>query len=118
MVAFLQVSFDIKPEQMNELEIGSSPERTLGYLKTLLPCEPGFIAARGMDSLDIEGITHLIFETVWDTWEDLSGYQKSPLAEDKVLREFQPYVELQHLSVHKYGEVAEETAGRPGRDCW
>jgi hypothetical protein len=68
MVAFLQVSFDIKPEQMNELEIGSSLERTLGYLKTLLPCEPGFIAARGMYSLDIEGITHLIFETVWDTW--------------------------------------------------
>lgn len=106
MAFIYQVSFDINPEEMSELEIGSSLERTLGYLKTLLPSEPGFIAARGMYSLDTEGATHLIFETVWDTWEDLSGHQKSSLAEDKVLREFQPHVELQHLSVHKYGEVA------------
>jgi heme-degrading monooxygenase HmoA len=106
MAFIYQVSFDIKPEQMNELEIGSSLERTLGYLKTLLPSEPGFLTARGMYSLDIEGRTHLVFQTVWDTWEDLSAHQNSSLAEDKVLREFQPHVELQHLTVHKYGEVA------------
>ena len=106
MAFIYHVSFDIEPEQMNELEIGSSLERTLGYLKTLLPSEPGFVTARAMYSLDIEGRTHLIFETVWDAWEDIEAHASSSLAEDKVLSEFQPHVRLEHLEVHRYGEVA------------
>ena len=78
----------------------------MGYLKALLPSEPGFIAARAMYSLDIEDRTHLIFETVWDSWGDIEAHARSSLAEDKVLSEFQPHVRLEHLRVHKYGEVA------------
>jgi len=106
MAFIYHVGFNIGPDQMNELQIGSSLERTVGYLKTLLPSEPGFVAARAMYSLDIEGKTHLIFETVWESWEDIEAHANSSLAEDKVLSEFQPHLRLEHLTVHKYGEVA------------
>jgi len=106
MAFIYHVSFDIRPDQMNELEIGSSLERTLGYLRSLLPSEPGFINARGMYSLETQDHTHLVFETEWETWEDLISHKESSLAEDKVLSEFKPHVELEHLSVRTYGEVS------------
>jgi len=105
MAFVYHVDFDIRPDQMSELEIGASLERTLGYLKSLLPDQPGFINARGMYSLDGDDTTHLIFETEWETWEDLVSHEESSLAEDKVLKEFEPHVQLEHLTVGKYGEV-------------
>jgi hypothetical protein len=43
---------------------------------------------------------------VWDRWEDLQAHQESSLAEDRVLREFAPHVELEDLRVRIYEEVA------------
>ena len=37
-----EISFHIASRQMDELSIGHALERGLGYLKTLLPSEPGF----------------------------------------------------------------------------
>jgi heme-degrading monooxygenase HmoA len=105
-VAYIyEVSCDIRPDQMSELEIGASLERVLGYLRTLLPSQPGFITARAMHSLDIPGKTHLIFESAWNDWEDVDAHRRSSLAEGKVLNEFQPHVDLQSLSVQLYREV-------------
>ncbi len=42
MAYFYQVSFNISSDDMTELEIGSTLERVIGYLKTLLPSEPGY----------------------------------------------------------------------------
>jgi hypothetical protein len=105
MAYIYQVGFDIKPEQMNQLEIGSSLERVLGYLRALLPSSPGFISVRAMNSLDIKSHTHLMVESLWEMWEDLLAHRQSALAEDKVFTEFSPHVDLQDLQVHIYSEV-------------
>jgi hypothetical protein len=106
MAYIYQVSFDIRPEQMGELEIGASLERVLGYLRTLLPAETGFVTSRAMYSVDNVERTHLVFESVWENWGDLDDHRQSSLAEDKVLTEFKPHVALEDLSVHAYQEVA------------
>lgn len=105
MAYVYQISFDIRPDQMNELEIGASLERVLGYLRTLLPAGPGYVTARAMNSLDIPGKTQVVFQSVWENWDDLGSHRQSSLAENKVLTEFQPHVSLQDLSVHSYEEV-------------
>jgi hypothetical protein len=101
-----QVSFEINHEQMEQLRIGATLEKILGYLRTLLPNEPGFITARAMYSLDTPGKTHLIVQSTWDQWEDLQTHQNSGLAEQKVLSEFEPHVTLEDLAGHIYEEVS------------
>ena len=108
MAYIYSISFDIGPDKMDQLQIGASLERTLGYLRTLLPSETGFVTARAMYALDLnkDGEIDLIFQSVWDRWEDLLAHQESSLAEDKVLREFAPHVELEDLGVRIYEEVS------------
>jgi quinol monooxygenase YgiN len=105
MAYIYQVGFDIRPDQMTELEIGSSLERVLGYLRTLLPTEPGFITAQAMYSLDTPERVHLVFESIWEDWDLLHAHLESGLAEHKVLQEFEPHVTLQGLTSHVYAEV-------------
>ena len=105
MAYVYRVGFDIGREQMTQLEIGGSLERVLGYLRTLLPSEPGFTQTRALHSLDPQGPIHLIFESTWETWDDLAAHQESSLLEDKVLLEFEPHVELKDLSSRIYEEV-------------
>jgi hypothetical protein len=100
-----QVSFEIEHEQMDQLRIGATLERVVGYLRTLLPNLQGFITARAMYSIDTPGKTQLIVQSTWDEWEDLQSHQRSGLAEQKVLTEFKPHMALENLSVHIYEEV-------------
>lgn len=106
MAFIYQVTFTIAPDQMDQLAIGQALERTLGYLRTLLPNERGFITSRAMYSLDYPGRTHLIFQSVWNSWEDVMTHRESELLEDKILLEFRPHVHLEDLSAHIYEEVA------------
>jgi quinol monooxygenase YgiN len=106
MAYIYHIDFSIRPEQMDQLQIGAALERVLGYLRTLLPSETGYITARAMYSLDGEDRTELVFQSVWETWEDLEAHKASELAEDKVLTEFEPHVELQDLAVQVYEEIA------------
>jgi heme-degrading monooxygenase HmoA len=106
MAYVYEVSFDIRPDQMSELEIGASLERVLGYMRVLLPNQPGHVSSQAMYSLDVPDKTHLVFHSTWDTWEDVDAHRRSSLAEDKVLAEFQPHVALEDLTVHVYAEVA------------
>jgi hypothetical protein len=106
MAYVYQVSFDIRPEQMSELQVGASLERVLAYLRTLLPGQPGHITSRAFYSLDVVDRTHLIFQSIWEAWDDLEAHRGSSLAENKVLTEFQPHVTLEALDVHVYEEVA------------
>jgi hypothetical protein len=105
MAYVYQVSFDIRPDQMSELRVGASLERVLGYLRTLLPGQPGHIASRAFYSLDMPDRTHIIFQSIWEAWDDLEAHRGSSLAENKVLTEFQPHVALEDLVVHVYEEV-------------
>jgi hypothetical protein len=106
MAYIYQVSFDIRPDQMSELQIGASLERVLAYLRTLLPSEPGHVTSRAMYSVDIPDRTHLVFQSVWEGWDDLENHRGSSISEDKVLTEFEPHVELENLVVHVYEEVS------------
>jgi quinol monooxygenase YgiN len=106
MAYIYQVGFDIRPGQMSELQIGASLERVLAYLRTLLPGEVGYITARAMYSVDVPDRTHLVFESVWEDWDDLESHRGSSISEDKVLAEFKPHVEMQDLTVRVYEEVS------------
>jgi quinol monooxygenase YgiN len=106
MAYIYQVSFDIRPDQMDQLQIGGALERVLGYLKTLLPVEDGYVTARAMSSLDSVERTHLVFESIWENWEDLESHRNSRLSENKVLAEFEPHVQLEHVTTHIYTEVS------------
>ena len=106
MAYIYQVGFDIRPDQMSELQIGASLERVLAYLRVLLPGEVGYITARAMYSVDVPDKTHLVFESVWEDWDDLESHRRSSISEDKVLTEFEPHVELQDLTVRVYEEVS------------
>lgn len=105
MAYIYQVHFVIEPEQMDQLEIGASLERVLGYLRTLLPSQVGYITARAMYSLDIPDETRLIFQSIWESWEDVSAHRGSSLLEDKILVEFEPHVPLEEMVSHIYEEV-------------
>ena len=45
MAYIYEVSFDINKNQMSQLQIGQPLERVLGYLRTLLPGEPGYVTS-------------------------------------------------------------------------
>ena len=100
-----QTDFSISSAQLGELEIGSSLERVLGYLKTLLPSASGFISACAFCSVDQSPRVHLQVSSVWDTWEDLAAHRQSSLSEAKILREFEPHVQIADLNVSIYREV-------------
>ena len=106
MAYIYQVSFDIRPDQMDELEIGASLERVLGYLRVLLPSEPGYITAQAVSSVDDPDGTHVIVQSVWDRWGDLARHRQSSLAEDKILGEFGPHLAPADLVVRTYQEIA------------
>jgi len=101
-----QVSFDITPDQIKQLEIGAPLERVLGYLRTLLPGESGFVMARAMSSLDDPEKTHVIFESTWENWDEFEAHRQSGVSENKVLIEFAPHLLLEHLTIRIYQEVA------------
>jgi hypothetical protein len=100
-----QVEFEISHNQMEELRIGSALEKIIGYLRTLLPNEMGFINARAMYTLDTPGMTHVCVQSSWDQWEDLLAHQGSRVAERKVLTELKPHITLEDLTVHVLEEV-------------
>ena len=105
MAYIYQVSFNIPKTKMDKLKIGGSVERTLGYLKTLLPSQPGFIDVRVLYSLDDEEKTYVVVVSEWNHWEDLTNHRESSLSEEKVLEEFSPHLEPDNLTMRVYGEV-------------
>jgi hypothetical protein len=105
-VAYIyEVSFDINKNQMSQLEIGQPLERVLGYLRTLLPGEPGYVTSRAMYSMDDPDNTNLVVQSVWEMWDDLENHKNSSLAEQKALTEFAPHISQDALKVRIYEEV-------------
>jgi len=97
--------FHIKPEEISKLQIGSSLERVLGYLRALLPSQDGFITCRALYSLEEESTIELLFESVWDNWENIQKHRNSTLSEDKVLLEFGQHIQQEDLKLSIYKEV-------------
>jgi hypothetical protein len=106
-MAYLHVvNFDINSDQLDALKIGASLERVLGYLRTLLPGEIGYITARAFYSVESDEVTRIVFLSEWEEWEDLQKHEKSSLVEDKIIKEFDPHIKLEHLTSRIYNEVA------------
>ncbi len=102
-----RINFDIDHTELGSLSIGHELQRSLGYLRALLPNEPGYISSRAMYSLSDGEKTHVIFESVWDTWDDIQLHRiKSNLNEEKLLHEFKLKVQLLNLESHIFEEVA------------
>ena len=102
-----ETRFDILSEHMDWLEVGAALERGLGYMRTLLPSEAGFITARAMYSLEHDDKTHVVFQSMWDRWEDLEAHTKTYLDERRLLvEEFQPHLDIEEITTHFYEEVA------------
>ena len=100
-----QVSFNIQPDQLSQLEIGKSLEKVLGYMKSLLPNQAGFMDTRVFYTLNEKDNTYVVCISEWDYWEDLDKHLKSGLSEDKILSEFEPHIKKDDLIIRIYKEV-------------
>lgn len=83
-----EVSFDIDPSEMSELEVGHRLLRTLSYLRVRLPGRRGFILSEALYSVDDPNTTKVIFRSEWSDWDDIQEHVGSSLLEDKVFEEF------------------------------
>ena len=105
MAYIYNISFDIQADQMSEIKIGGSLERVLGYLRTLLPGEQGYITSRALFSINEGSLRHIIFLSEWQTWEDISKHKQSNLIEDKILNEFSPHIQWENLKIQLFAEI-------------
>ena len=99
-----ETSFTIQPDQMDQLEIGHSLGRVLGFLKVRLPDEHGFMTSRALYSVDDPKTTRLGLTSEWGSWEALERHNGSALAEAKTLVEFE-HMRPSDLTTRIYAEI-------------
>lgn len=109
MAYFYEVSFDLQKDEIDELAMGHSLQRALGFLKVNLPGQTGHVTSSAMYSVDDPEKTRIVFMSEWNTWEDVVNHCKSTLFEDKVLTEFGPQITPDRLAHRFYAEVGAET---------
>jgi hypothetical protein len=100
-----EVSFDIDPDQMSELEIGQSLDRLVGYMKVRLPAQPGFVFADAWYSVDDPETTRIVARSEWSDWSDVVAHRASYLVEDHVFEEFGLHVNKDNVTIRTYAEV-------------
>lgn len=99
-----EVSFDLDPGKLDELEIGASLEHVVGYLKIRLPVERGFVRAHAVYSVDDPATTRVVLRSEWSDWSDIRAHRESALVEDRVLEEFE-HLTPQQIRIRTYAEV-------------
>jgi hypothetical protein len=100
-----EVAFHIRSDQMSQLEIGSSLERLVGYLKIRLPIQPGFVLAEAWYSVDDPDTTRIVARSEWSDWADVEAHRESAILEDHILEEFDPHVRKEDVTIRTYAEV-------------
>lgn len=100
-----EVSFEITPQQMTQLEIGHSLERLVGYLKIRLPVQPGFVFADAWYSVDDPSATRVVTRSEWSDWTDVEQHRRSSMLEDHLFEEFDPHVSRDNVTIRTYAEV-------------
>ncbi len=102
-----QISFELPREKMDLLSIGNALERGLGMLRIMLPNQAGFMYARALYSLGNEKNTTVIFQSVWETWEDLVGHRESDLEAKRLLtHDLAKTMKLENVDVEIFNEIA------------
>lgn len=100
-----EVSFDIRPDQMSQVEVGQSLERLVGYMKIRLPVQPGFVFADVWYSVDDPEKTRIVARSEWSEWCDVRGHRESSVLEDHLFVEFDPHVSPDDITIRTYAEV-------------
>lgn len=100
-----EVSFNIRHDQMTQLEIGESLERLVGYLKIRLPVQRGFVLADAWYTVDDPVSTRVVARSVWSDWSDLKDHRQSAILEDHIFEEFDPHVSANDVTIRTYAEV-------------
>jgi len=100
-----EVSFDIRHDQMSQLEIGQSLERLVGYLKIRLPVQDGFMFADAWYSVDDPESTRIVARSEWSDWSDVKAHRASSILEDHLFEEFEPHVSAETVTIRTYAEV-------------
>ena len=100
-----EVSFDIRHDQMTQLEIGETLERLVGYLKIRLPVQNGFVVADAWYTVDDPDSTRIVTRSVWSDWADVEEHRASAILEDHIFEEFDPHVNKDHVTIRTYAEV-------------
>ncbi len=101
-----EVAFDIPVDRAIDLKIGKGLQRVIGFLRSLLPNEPGFVSARAMHSVGQSNVVHVVIQSVWEYWDDLIAHNASRMAAEKVLAEFGGVVPTGGLTVRTYEEIS------------
>jgi hypothetical protein len=100
-----EVSFDIRHDQMSQLEIGQSLERLVGYMKIRLPVQSGFVLADAWYSVDDPKATRVVTRSEWSDWADVEEHSASSILEDHIFEEFDPHVNKDTVTIRTYAEV-------------
>ncbi len=102
----IELSFLIPSSRIDQLVgIGNSIERGIGYMRSLLPSEPGFVTARAMYTIDDANTTQVVFHSVWEEWQDLENHRHSYLDERRLIKEFTPALSVENINIRIYSEV-------------
>ena len=99
------VEFDLAPDQARLLEVGGDLEVIAATLKTRLPDEAGMVSSRTLYSVDRPGAVHVIFESLWEDWDDLEAHREGPLDEHKYVSEWAPPGAAGPMSTHVYRQT-------------
>ena len=105
MAYFYEVSFDLDHHQLEQIRIGRSLEKVIGFMRVLLPEQAGFISANALYEVKSSTRPRLVFISEWENWEDLENHSHSSLVEDKLLLEFSPHIQNENLEKRIYREV-------------
>jgi hypothetical protein len=100
-----EVSFEITPAQMSQLQIGQSLERLVGYMKIRLPAQQGFVFADAWYSVDDPEKTRIIARSEWSDWCDVTKHCESAILEDHLFEEFEPHIGREDVTIRTYAEV-------------
>jgi hypothetical protein len=105
MAYFYEVSFQIDYHQLEQVKLGKSLEKVIGYMRVLLPSQPGFVSTQAMLEVSSNPRYRVVFISEWENWENYETHHQSSLVEDKILLEFDPHVRSEHLEKRVYREV-------------
>jgi hypothetical protein len=105
MAYFYEVSFHLDHHQLEQLKLGKSLEKVIGYMRVLLPSQPGFVSTQALLEVSSSPGSRVVFTSEWENWEDYETHRQSALVEDKILLEFDPHIRSEHLEKRVYREV-------------
>ena len=97
--------FDMDPSQMSQLEVGAEIEIIAATLRSIMPGDHGHIHSRTMYSLDRPDRVHVIFESLWEDWDDLVAHREGEHDEYTYVTRWAPQTVTGPVTTHVYGEV-------------